>query len=181
VSRRGAPESKPAPARRIAAILMADVAGYSRLVGDDEEGTLVRLRVLRRELIYRESDAHRGRVVRVMGDGFLIEFSSAVDAVRCAVAVQRCMAAAAQEPAERRLQFRIGIDVGDVLADGEDILGDSVNIAARLEGIAEPGGICLSAAACEQVRGKLDIAVADIGEPKLKNIARPVRVYRVLL
>jgi adenylate cyclase len=170
-----------APARRIAAILVADVAGYSRLVGDDEEGTLARLRALRRALIYRESDAHRGRVVRVMGDGFLIEFSSAVDAVHCAIAVQRGMAAAADEPAERRLQFRVGINVGDVLADGDDILGDSVNIAARLEAIAEPGGICLSAAAYEQVRGKLDLAVDDIGEPELKNIARPVRAYRVVL
>ena len=181
VLRRGAPGGEAAPARRIAAVLFADVAGYSRLVGDDEEGTLARLRALRRELIYRETDAHRGRVVRVMGDGFLIEFASAVDAARCAVAVQRGMAAAADEPAERRLQFRVGINVGDVLADGDDILGDAVNIAARLEGIAEPGGICLSAAAYEQVRGKLDIAVADIGEPELKNIARPVRVYRVLL
>jgi DNA-binding response OmpR family regulator len=181
VLRRGAAERDAASARRIAAIVAADVAGYSRLVGDDEEGTLARLRALRRALIYGETDAHRGRVVRVMGDGFLIEFSSAIDAVRCAVAVQRGMAAAADEPAERRLQFRVGINVGDVLADGEDILGDAVNIAARLEGIAEPGGICLSAAAYEQIRGKLDIAVADIGEPELKNIARPVRAYRVLL
>jgi DNA-binding response OmpR family regulator len=181
VLRRGAAGGGAAPARRIAAVLAADVAGYSRLVGDDEEGTLARLRALRRALIYRETDACRGRVVRVMGDGFLIEFSSAVDAVRCAVAVQRGMAAAAEEPAERRLQFRVGINVGDVLADGDDILGDSVNIAARLEGIAEPGGICLSAAAYEQVRGKLDLAVADIGEPELKNITRPVRAYRVLL
>jgi DNA-binding response OmpR family regulator len=181
VLRRGAAERDAASARRIAAILVADVAGYSRLVGDDEEGTLARLRALRRELIYGETDAHRGRVVRVMGDGFLIEFSSAVDAVRCAVAVQRGMAAAADEPAERRLQFRVGINVGDVLADGDDILGDSVNIAARLEAIAEPGGICLSAAAYEQVRGKLDLAVADMGEQELKNIARPLRTYRVLL
>jgi class 3 adenylate cyclase len=181
VLRRGSPERDAAPARRIAAILAADIAGYSRLVGDDEEGTLARLRALRRGLIEREIDAHRGRIVRVMGDGYLIEFSSAVDAVRCAMALQRGMAAAAQEPAERRLQFRVGINVGDVLADGDDILGDSVNIAARLEGIAEPGGICLSAAAYEQIRGKLDIAVADIGEPELKNIARPVRAYRVQL
>ena len=181
VLRRRTPERETAPVRRISAILAADVAGYSRLVGDDEEGTLTRLRALRRELIKREIDAHRGRVVRVMGDGYLIEFSSAVDAVRCAVALQCGMAAAAREPAEQRLQFRVGINVGDVLADGDDILGDSVNIAARLEGIAAPGGICLSAAAYEQIRGKLDIAVADIGEPELKNIARPVRVYRVLL
>jgi len=181
VLRRGAPEREAAPARRIAAVLAADIAGYSRLVGDNEEGTLARLRALRRGLIDPEIGAHRGRIVKTTGDGFLIEFASAVDAVRCAVAVQRSMAAAAHEPAERRLQFRVGINVGDVLSDGDDILGDSVNIAARLEAIAEPGGICLSAAAYEQVRGKLDIAVADIGEPELKNIARPVRVYRVLL
>jgi class 3 adenylate cyclase len=181
VLRRGAPEANPAQRRRIAAILAADVAGYSRLVGDDEEGTLARLRALRRELIEPEIDAHRGRVVRVMGDGYLVEFASAVDALRCAVAMQRGMAVEVAPPPQQRIQFRIGINVGDVLADGDDIHGDSVNIAARLEAIAEPAGICLSAAAYEQVRGKLDIAVADIGEPELKNIARPVRVYRVLL
>jgi class 3 adenylate cyclase len=181
VLRRGAPEREVAPVRRIAAILAADVAGFSRLVGDDEEGTLVRLRALRRELIDREIGAHRGRIVRIMGDGILAEFASAVDAVRCAVAFQRGMAAAADEPPEQRLQLRVGINVGDVLADGDDILGDAVNIAARLEGIAEPGGICLSAAAYEQIRGKIEIAVADIGEQDLKNIARPLRTYRVVL
>ena len=116
-----------------------------------------------------------------MGDGILVEFASAVDAVRCAVAVQRGAAAAVAGSPDRQLQFRVGINVGDVLADGEDILGDSVNIAARLEGIAEPGGICLSAAAYEQVRGKLEIAVADMGEQDLKNIARPLRTYRIVL
>ena len=181
VLRRGAPEREIAPARRIAAILAADVAGYSRLVGDDEEGTLARLRALRRELIDPEIGAQRGRIVNTTGDGFLIEFASVVDAVRCALAVQRRMTAATDEPAERRIQFRVGINVGDVLADGDDILGDSVNIAARLEAIAEPGGICLSAAAYEQVRGKLDLAVADMGEQDLKNIARPLRTYRVVL
>jgi class 3 adenylate cyclase len=181
VLRRGAPERETAPARRIAAILAADVAGYSRLVGDDEEGTVARLRALRRELIDPEIGTHRGRIVKTTGDGFLIEFASAVDALRCAVAVQRGMAAAAGEPAERRLQFRVGVNVGDVLVDGDDILGDSVNIAARLEAIAEPGGICLSAAAYEQVRGKLEITVDDMGEQDLKNIARPLRAYRVLL
>src|SRR5262249_5227489 len=154
VLRRGAPDRGAALGRRIAAILAADVAGYSRLVGDDEEGTLTRLRVLRRELIDPAIAAHRGRVVKGMGDGILIEVASAVDAVRCAVAVQRGMAAAADEPAEQRLRFRVGINVGDVLAEGDDILGDAVNIAARLEAIAEPGGVCLSAAAYEQVRGK---------------------------
>ena len=181
VLRRRAPEREAGPARRIAAILAADVAGYSRLVGDDEEGTLARLRALRRELIDPEIGAHRGRIVKTAGDGMLVEFASALDAVRCAVAVQRRMTAAADEPAERRIQLRVGINVGDVLADGDDILGDSVNIAARLEAIAEPGGICLSAAAYEQVRGKVEIAVADMGEQDLKNIARPLRTYRVVL
>jgi adenylate cyclase len=119
--------------------------------------------------------------VRIMGDGILVEFASAIDAVRCAVAVQRSMAAATAGPPERRIDLRVGINVGDVLADGDDILGDSVNIAARLEGIAEPGGICLSAAAYEQVRGKIEIAVADMGEQDLKNITRPLRTYRVVL
>ena len=181
VLRRGAPEREAAPARRIAAILAADVAGYSRLIGIDEEGTLAQLKVHRREVVDAKIAEHHGRIVKTTGDGLLVEFSSAVDAVRCALAVQRGMAASAAGPPERRIQFRVGINVGDVLADGDDILGDSVNIAARLEGIAEPGGICLSAAAYEQVRGKLELAVADIGEPQLKNIARPVRVYRVLL
>jgi class 3 adenylate cyclase len=139
------------------------------------------LRALRRKVIDPEIGAHRGRIVKPTGDGLLVEFASAIDAVRCAVAVQRGMAAAVPEPPERRIQFRVGINVGDVLADGDDILGDSVNIAARLEAIAEPGGICLSAAAYEQVRGKLEIAVADMGEQDLKNIARPLRAYRVVL
>jgi class 3 adenylate cyclase len=181
VLRRGAPDRDTSPARRIVAILAADVAGFSRLVGDDEEGTLARLRALRRDLIDPEIGAHRGRIVRLMGDGILVEFASAVDAVRCAVAVQRGAAASVAGPPERRIEFRVGINVGDVLTDGDDILGDSVNIAARLEGIAEPGGICLSAAAYEQVRGKLEIAVADMGEQDLKNIARPLRTYRVVL
>jgi len=115
-----------------------------------------------------------------MGDGFLVEFASAIDAVLCAVAMQRAAAAAAAPP-ERPIRLRVGINVGDVLADGDDILGDNVNIAARLEGIAEPGGICLSAAAYEQIRGRLEIAVADLGEQDLKNIARPLRAYRVVL
>jgi class 3 adenylate cyclase len=180
VLRRFAPEREAAPARRIAAILAADVAGFSRLVGADEEGTLERLRALRTRLIDPEIGAHRGRIVRVMGDGLLVEFASAIDAVLCAIAVQRAAAAAAAPP-ERPIRLRVGINVGDVLADGDDILGDNVNIAARLEGIAEPGGICLSAAAYEQIRGRLEIAVADLGEQDLKNIARPLRAYRVVL
>ena len=181
VLRRGVPEREATPTRRIAAILAADIAGYRRLVGDDEEGTLARVRALRRGLIDPEIGAHRGRIVKTTGDGILIEFASVVDAVRCAVAVQRGLAGATDEPAERRLQYRVGINVGDVLTDGDDILGDSVNIAARLEAIAEPGGICLSAAAYEQVRGKIEIEVDDMGEQDLKNIARPLRTYRVLL
>jgi len=182
VLRRGAAERDIGPARRIAAILAADVAGYSRLIGIDEEGTLVRLKAHRRELVDPEIGAHRGRIVKTTGDGLLVEFASAVDAVRCAVAMQRSVAVtASRETPERWIEFRIGINVGDVLADGDDILGDSVNIAARLEAIAEPGGICLSAAAYEQVRGKIELAVADMGEQDLKNIARPLRTYRVVL
>jgi len=181
VLRRGAPDRDTAPARRIAAILAADVAGYSRLVGADEVGTLARLKTHRRDLVDPKIDEHRGRIVNTTGDGLLVEFASAVDAVRCAVAVQRSMAVEADKPPEGQIQFRVGINVGDVLADGDDILGDSVNIAARLEGIAEPGGICLSAAAYEQVRGKIELAVTDMGEQDLKNIARPLRTYRVVL
>jgi class 3 adenylate cyclase len=181
VLRRRTVDQEAAPARRMAAILIADVAGFSRLVGADEEGTLARLRALRSELIDPAIGAHRGRIVRLMGDGMLVEFASVVDAVRCALAVQRESTAAAAEPAERRIRLRVGINVGDILADGDDILGDSVNIAARLEGIAEPGGICLSAAAYEQIRGRLEIAVTDMGEQDLKNIARPLRAYRVVL
>jgi len=181
VLRRGAPDRDVSPPRRIAAILAADIAGYSRLVGADEEGTLAAVKRHRGELIDPKISEHHGRIVNTTGDGMLVEFASAVDAIRCAVAVQRGMAAAVSGLPERRIQYRVGINVGDVLADGDDILGDSVNIAARLEGIAEPGGICLSAAAYEQVRGKLAIAVADMGEQDLKNIARPLRIYRVVL
>jgi len=180
VLRRGATERDVAPARRIAAILAADVAGYSRLIGIDEEGTLARLKAYRRERVDPKIAEHRGRIVNTTGDGVLVEFASAIDAVRCALAVQRGMAAEVGEPPERQIQFRVGINVGDVLADGDDILGDSVNIAARIEAIADPGGICLSAAAYEQVRGKLELVVADMGEQDLKNIARPLRTYRVV-
>src|SRR5215472_11493670 len=180
VLRRGVPEREATTARRIAAILAADVAGYSRLMGADEEGTLAALKAIRRELADPRIAEHGGRIVNTTGDGLLVEFPSVVNAVRCAVEMQRGMAVVAG-PAEQRIQFRVGINVGDVLADGDDILGDSVNIAARLEGIAEPGGICLSAAAYEQIRGKLEIAVADMGEQDLKNIARPLHTYRVVL
>jgi class 3 adenylate cyclase len=181
VLRRGAADREAAPARRITAILAADVEGYSRLVGDDEEGTLERLKALRRDLVDPTIAEHHGRIVKTTGDGILVEFASALDAVRCAVAVQRKAAAAIAGPPRGWIQHRVGINVGDVIADGDDILGDSVNIAARLEGIAEPRGICLSAAAYEQVRGKLEIDVADMGEQHLKNIARPLHTYRVVL
>jgi TolB-like protein len=168
--------------RKLAAILAADVAGYSRLTGLDEEGTLKRLRKLRRELINPAVSLHRGRIVKTTGDGILIEFPSVVDAVRCALDVQRGMDGRnADVPADRRIEFRVGINVGDVVVEREDLLGDGVNVAARLEGIAEPGGICISDDAYRQVRDKLDVNFEDAGEQQLKNIARPVRAYRVRL
>ena len=166
--------------RRLAAILAVDVAGYSRLMGADEEGTLAALKAIRRELGDPKIAAHRGRIVKTTGDGLLIEFASVVDAVRCAVEVQRGMVARnADLPAERRIDFRMGVNVGDIIIEDGDIFGDGVNIAARLEALAEPGGICLSAAAHDQVRDKLDFAFEDLGDQQVKNIARPVRVYRV--
>jgi TolB-like protein/class 3 adenylate cyclase len=166
--------------RRLAAILAVDVAGYSRLMGEDEEGTLAALRVVRRELSDPKIAEHRGRIVKTTGDGLLAEFASVVDAVRCAVELQREMIARnAAAPAERRIEFRMGINLGDIIIEDGDIFGDGVNIAARLEALAEPGGICLSAAAHEQVRDRLDIAFDDLGEQQVKNIKRPVRVYRI--
>src|SRR5580700_2080077 len=163
--------------RRLAAIVAADVAGYSRLMGLDEVGTARTLREHRKvtdPLVAK----HGGRLVKTMGDGVLIEFPSVVDAVECAVAVQAVMARRNEGiPQDRRMLFRIGINLGDVLIEGDDIIGDGVNIAARLEGIAEPGGICVSSSAYEQVRGKVAVEFADLGEQKLKNIERPVRVY----
>jgi adenylate cyclase len=166
--------------RRLAAIVAADMAGYSRLTGADEEGTLERLRTLRRELIDPAVIEHHGRIVKTTGDGFLVEFASVVDAVRCAIAIQRGIARRNTEVSvEKRILFRVGINLGDVVAEGDDLLGDGVNLAARLEGIAEPGGICLSRAAYDQARGKIDLAVKDLGEQRLKNIAEPVQVYSV--
>jgi adenylate cyclase len=166
--------------RKLAAILAADVAGYSRLMGADEESTLARLKACRGELIDPKIAEHRGRVVKTTGDGILIEFPSVVDAVRCAMDVQRGMAERnADVPDRQRIEFRVGINLGDIMIDAEDIHGDGVNIAARLEGIAEPGGICISDSSYQQVRDKLAIDVEDMGEQQLKNIARPVRVYRV--
>src|SRR6516162_5035133 len=166
--------------RRLAAILAADVAGYSRLMGPDEEGTHERLKAHLRELVEPKIAEHRGRIVKNTGDGFLAELASVVDAVRCAVEVQRGMADREPEIAEeRRIRFRIGINLGDVIAEEHDIFGDGVNVAARLEGLAEPGGICVSRMVRDNVRDKLHLAFEDMGEQQVKNIARPVRVYRV--
>ncbi len=166
--------------RRLAAILAADVARYSSLMERDEAGTLARLKTLRRDLIDPKIAEHKGRIVKTTGDGLLIEFPSVVEAVACAVAVQREMAVRNDATAEdERFQFRVGINSGDVIVEDGDIHGDGVNVAARLEGIAEPGGICVSGVVHDQVQGRLDCAFADIGEQSLKNIARPVRVYRV--
>jgi TolB-like protein len=168
--------------RRLTAILAADVAGYSRLTGVDEEGTHAQLQDHLRLLVDPKIAEHRGRVVKNTGDGMLAEFSSVVDAVRCAVDVQRSMAERnADVPHERRIEFRIGINVGDIIIDRGDMFGDGVNVAARLEGVAEPGGICVSGRVLEDVQGKLDIPFEDAGEQQLKNIVRPVRVYRVRL
>ena len=166
--------------RRLAAILAADVAGYSRLTGVDEEGTHVQLQAHMRALVDPKVAEHRGRVVKNTGDGMLAEFSSVVDAVRCALDVQRGMAERNTEvPDEKRIDFRMGINVGDIIIDRGDIFGDGVNVAARLEGLAKPGGICISDDAHRQVRGKFDVTFEDAGERQLKNIARPVRVFRV--
>jgi adenylate cyclase len=167
--------------RKLAAILVADVVGYSRLAGADEERTLARLRGLRGDLIDPAIAAHHGRIVKRTGDGSIIEFRSVVDAVRCAIEVQNGLIERnAGLPPERRIEFRVGIHLGDVVeeADG-DLMGDGVNIAARLQGVAKPGAICLSEDAYRQVRSRLDVAVADPGQQKLKNIAEPVRVYSV--
>ena len=166
--------------RRLAAIFAADVAGYSRLIGADEEGTLAQLKAHRRELIDPKIAEHRGRLVKTTGDGLLVEFASVVDALRCAVEMQAAMGERnATAPAESRIDIRIGIHVGDVVVEDGDIFGDGVNIAARLEGLAEPCGICVSARVQEDAVGKLDLAFEDIGETELKNIARPVRVFRI--
>jgi adenylate cyclase len=168
--------------RRLAAVLAADVAGYSLLMGRDEERTLANLKSFRKTLFDPAIAAHRGRIVKTTGDGMLVEFASAVDAARCAVEVQRSMAGNnADIPQDLRIEFRIGIHVGDIIIDDNDIFGDGVNIAARLEGIAEPGGVCISDDAYRQIRGKIDIAFNDIGEQTLKNIAEPMRAWHIRL
>jgi len=166
--------------RRLAAILAADVVGYSRLMGSDEEGTLGALKALRQSLLEPQIAEHRGRIVKTTGDGVLVEFSSTVDAVRCALGIQRSMPTRnADLPPDKRIEFRIGINVGDIIVEDDDIFGDGVNIAARLESISEPGGICISDVVHQQVSGRLDADFVDHGEQSLKNIARPVRVYRL--
>jgi adenylate cyclase len=166
----------PAVVRRLAAILAADVAGYSRLIEADEEGTLSRLKVLRAEIIDPKIAHHKGRIVKTSGDGLLVEFASVVDALRCAAEAQMALAESnAPLPQDRRIEFRIGINVGDIVVEDGDIFGDGVNVSARLEGLAEPGGICVSARVQEDAAGLLDLALEDTGEQALKNIARPVR------
>jgi adenylate cyclase len=166
--------------RRLAAVLAADVAGYSRLMGLGEEQTLAQLKAFRRRLVDPTIASHRGRIVKTTGDGMLVEFASAVDAVRCAADVQREMVKQNADVAqELRIEFRIGIHVGDIIIDDDDIFGDGVNIAARLEGIAEPSGVCLSDDAHRQIRGKVDLLFDDIGEQNLKNIAEPMRAWRM--
>jgi TolB-like protein/class 3 adenylate cyclase len=166
--------------RRLAAVLAADVVGYSRLMGLDEEGTLARLKAARKAIVDPVLASHRGRIVKTTGDGMLVEFASAVDAVRSSLEVQRSMIEQnAAVPLDQRIEFRIGIHVGDIIFDDNDIFGDSVNIAARLEGISEPGGVCMSDDAYRQVRGKVEIACDDMGPQPLKNIAEPMRAWRV--
>ena len=166
--------------RRLAAVLAADVAGYSRLMGRDEEHTLAGLKAVRKSLVDPTIVAFRGRIVKTTGDGLLAEFASAVDAVCCGVEVQRGMAAQNVDvPQDVRIEFRIGIHVGDIIIDDNDIFGDGVNIAARLEAIAEPGGICISRQAFDQIEGKLQLAIREKGPQNLKNITRPIEVFAV--
>ena len=168
--------------RRLAAILAADVVGYSRLMGEDEAGTLAALKAHRGALIDPKIAEHNGRIVKLMGDGALVEFASVVDAVQCAVEIQRAMAARNDGvPDAQRIVFRIGINLGDVIVEGDDIYGDGVNVAARLEGLAEPGGICISDIVHQSVKAKLDFVFEDLGPQTVKNIAEPVHAFRIAL
>jgi adenylate cyclase len=164
--------------RRLTAILAADVVGYSRLMSADEAGTLTALKEVRACFIDGKIAEHRGRVVKLTGDGILAEFPSVVNAVTCAVELQRGIRDRnADVPQDRRIQFRIGINLGDVIVEGDDIYGDGVNVAARLEGVARPGGIAISHSVRDQIGNRLDLVFEDTGEQKLKNIERPIRVY----
>jgi len=166
--------------RKLAAILAADVVGYSKLMGEDEAGTLSALKHCRRELFDPTVDRHRGRIFKVIGDGILAEFQSVVDGVRCAIDIQTAMMRKKFGRGEgKKLHFRIGLNLGDVIADGDDIYGDGVNIAARLETLAEPGGLCISGPVYDQVKNKLDLGYDDLGPQTVKNIADPIRVYKV--
>src|SRR4051812_35114707 len=166
--------------RRLAAIMAADLAGYSRLIGEDEEGTLSRIRLIRVEVIDPAIATYRGRLVKTTGDGLLVEFASVVDALRCAVEVRQGLADRTMGvPPVQRLEYRIGIHMGDVVVEDGDIFGDGVNVAARLEALAKPGGICVSSRVQEEAAGRLDFVFDDLGEQQLKNIARPIRVYQV--
>jgi adenylate cyclase len=175
-----APRGDMSQTRRLAAILAADVAGYSRLMGVDEEGTLERLKELRRELLDPKIAKHHGRIVKTTGDGLLVEFASVVDAVRCAVEVEQAMPERnTSVSADSCIELRIGINLGDVIVEGDDLYGDGVNIAARIEALADPGGVFVSNTVHDHVRDRLPCAFEDLGEQQVKNIARPVRVYRV--
>jgi adenylate cyclase len=166
--------------RRLAAILAADVAGSCRLIGIDEEGTLAQLKALRKTLFDPKVSDHRGRIVKNTGDGALVEFASVVDAIRCADEIQRCVAEQnTNVPQDKRIEFRIGVHVGDIIIADDDIFGDGVNIAVRLEGIAEPGGVSVSDDAHRQIRGKVEITFENMGSQSLKNIVEPMRVWRV--
>jgi adenylate cyclase len=168
--------------RRLAAIWVGDIAGYSRLMGVDDEGTLRQLKAHRKELVDPKITEHRGRIVKTTGDGMLVEHVSVVDAVRCAVDIQRGMVTRnASVPANKRIEFRIGINVGDIIIDGDDIFGDGVNVAARLQTLADPGGIMVSSVVHDQVRDKLSFGFDDMGEQSVKNIARPIGVHRISL
>lgn len=168
--------------RRLTTIVAADIAGFSRLVGTDEEGTLTVQRRYRAELIEPMLAKYHGRIANTAGDSFLLEFPSAVEAVRFAVAVQKGMSKRNRDfPVDRRIEYRIGVNVGDVMADGDKLLGDGVKIATRLEGLAEPGGICISRTTRDQVRDRIKIGLRDMSEIEVKNLARPVRAFQVII
>jgi class 3 adenylate cyclase len=173
------PSSREPAIRRLAAILAADVVGYSRMMGEDEAGTLAALKACRRELFDPMVQRFRGRIFKVIGDGILAEFPSVVDAVRCAVDIQASMLNRPFGPKEKGITFRMGINIGDVIADGDDLYGDGVNIAARLETLSQPGGLCISGPVFDQIKNKLQLDYEDLGEQTVKNIAEPLRVYRI--
>jgi class 3 adenylate cyclase len=173
------PPSREPAIRRLAAILAADVVGYSRMMGEDEQGTLSALKACRRDLFDPMVQRFRGRIFKVIGDGILAEFPSVVDAVRCAVDIQASMVGQGFGPGAKGIVFRMGINIGDVIADGEDLYGDGVNIAARLETLSLPGGLCISGPVFDQIKNKLQLDYEDMGEQTVKNIAEPLRVYRI--